>query len=603
MPIDRIELYERSGAYVATIPATAATVDGDKNRSSNYMLRFRAGADRLPLLRVRGRRVKAFDGSTCVFNGFVSGPSADISPGDAVVEMTCLDKPSAYAAAKAIEDAVIEDTPTESGPLMSSVSASSVLPSDAILATGIVYNQSIVAFQADGAVWDPDNQRWVYGATTPQGCGVEAYGSVWDGSYRAYADTSNLVTILVTGYSLSITLDMQASITAKSITATSNGSAFVTVSNDGVTFGAFSPATPFRYIHVEAGRSECPITLGLTVVTATPSAAANVLADDSAYWQPNNGDVLRQLTIYRAAAATCNVAYLRLGFNSADRTTRYVGYLDGSTDNVNWTRLASVAGTPSRLVEVPFTSGSWRFVRLTITSCSGPCSVRYFSVENVVATQTVDSVIRALLTAEGETDFDFLITRTPVKKCIRERGESVLDTCKRLAATAGLELWWTKAGVATLRPLEDYDITAVIPTVTAMLHLSASWPDDVINEISGTYDSPDSQLYVVLRDDNASSETSIQRIGRRTDCRTYRAADTLRKLQAALAADLLLATRQTSVARFTAGADLTMELGSLRRLLNVQTGITGVYVVDAYSLAWDPEVGTYDTEAQVRQIA
>lgn len=375
------------------------------------------------------------------------------------------------------------------------------------------------------------------------------------------------------------------------------------VSTDGVTWSAYAPGT-WRYLRFIAKSPGSTIKLGLTVTTNAAYPASNVVTDGADSWRPTTTDLNRYIDLDFGSAQTVNVLYLRWGINSQDRTTRYVYKIEGSTDKVTWTTLvASTAATASQVVEHVLTSGSYRYLRVSLLQVSGPVALRFAKAQNIVATTSIHSLIQQIAQTEGETLFNLTATRQYAKAITFEAGEEKWSAMQELASTIGWELYYSADEYLTLRPT-DIDVTdSNIPTYEALFGFDAEYSDATIyNQVIGVYESAATTYRSVQEDNNAFSATGIPRLGRRTaPVQKNTLADSQQKLDAWTLDLLGRYTRQTTQVSFSMSAVPSHEAGDVIRLVENETGTDGYFTLESFEVVDDPDAGTYDLNARVVQ--
>lgn len=376
------------------------------------------------------------------------------------------------------------------------------------------------------------------------------------------------------------------------------------VSTDGVVWTAYAAGT-WRYLRFIAKSPGSTIQLGLTVTTNAAYPASNVINDDAASWRPTTSDLTRYIDLDFGSAQTVNALYLRWGVNSQDRTTRYVYKVEGSTDKAAWTTLVASAGaTASRLVEHVLTSGSYRYLRITLLQVSGPIALRFAKAQNISSTTSIHSLIQQIAQSEGETLFRLTTTRQYAKATTFEAGEEKWAAMMELAASIGWELFYSADEYLTLQPKDDLDVTdPAIPTYKALFSFDAEYSDaEIYNQVIGVYESATATYRSVQEDNNAFSATGIPHLGRRTaPIQKNPLADSQQKLDAWTIDLLGRWTRQTTQVSFSISAVPTHEAGDVIRLVEAQTGTNGYFTLESFDLTDDPDQGTYDLNARVVQ--
>lgn len=639
MSIDKVDLLEADGTtLVAHLPATVIDAPADRRNDVTRMLTFEVRMEYLQALKILGRMIKAYDGTTQVFVGYPDTPTIKRTYNTSLVTVPCRDK------ARRPKDSLFEsDTIFESAPTDDTVSytatASSTLPaSSSIQSYGQVIGAQLarlninydvsemveITFQSrfGGVLTRTFTYEQFQNVRYPAGSEIRRYSTYHPSGTTSELIESSEVSIEgdpLTGvmnvayagtdepsrFRLTVDIDMRSVEAVSSITPTTNGTIMSQyVSSDGIEWTAWSVGASGRYLRVVIEKATMPITLSLAITATTDYQPSNVATDDGASYRPLPTDFSKVLTLMFSAATLCNTVYIRSGTDNSDTSTRLFYAIDGTADGTNWTELiAEASGTPNRLAEHLFDQASLKGIRLRILSCNGPVAIRYIRVANIVSTEYVHDVIQSILEDCGETEFDFTETRQYVGLYNAECGISKLAVCKELAATAGMELFWTREGVCTLRPAEDYDITdEEIPADMAILDLSAEWSSDVKNEIVGICDLPDTQLAYTARDEVAGSLTCVQRIGHRTKVVQFPEADTIEKLENATKQELLKSLRRGSTVEYRVTAEPDMEVGRIRYVVDTESGVSGFYAIDAYRLEWSPDASTYDMVCQGRQV-
>jgi hypothetical protein len=645
MSIDAVDLLESDGVtLVAHLPATVIDAPADRRNDVTRMLTFEVRMEYLQALKVLGRMIKAYDGTTLVFVGYPDTPSIHRAAREATVSVPCRDKAAKPKDALFSTDTVYESTPTDTTVAFTATASSQMQTSSSIQTYGQVIGTKLERLNVETTV--EEVCEITFYEFTDSGAGFvvdrvirtthpELYENITSsggatfsyGTYRTSRTASDLVaaglvltngnpltgtlTVTYTGtdaastFRLTVDVDMRSTEAVAAITPTTNGTVEGTqISTDGVTWAAFTAGATGRYLRLVITSPTTPVTLSLAVVTTTDYQPSNVATDDGDSWRPLVTDFAKVVTCMFAAPTQVNTLFVRSGLADVDTSTRLVYAIDGTADGSTWTELITEASsTPNRLTEHLFTQATLRGIRLRILSCNGPIAIRYVRAANIVSTQYIPDIIQVTLAGCGETQFNFMQSHQYVTRLIAERGESKLTFCKKLAALMGAELFWTREGVCTLRPAEDYDITAsTIPVDVAILSLDAEWTADVKNEIVGVCDLPDTQLSYTAQDADAGSPTCVQRIGHRTKVVMFPEADTAGKLENATKQELLKSLRRGSTVEYRVTAEPDMEVGRVRYVLDPVSGIGGFYTIDAYRLEWNPEASTYDMVCQGREV-
>lgn len=624
--INKLELKEIDGTLVTRIPCLGASIEADRSRPICRSARFTIPSNYLPAIRILGRQMVAWDGDQMVFVGPVVGPTA--RSGDGTVTVACQDKAKRYADSKFVSDTTYEDLTATDTVRAFTPSASSEMAIDTDMrAYASVYYRSFERVSRETGVeyrlempgqfsvpLTSDLGQVMYGqpgtvvvgyavdlgesaAAVPLGELVES-GSPTAGNYSISCTGETPVQY----YRLTMRFDLRASVNVKQFTATTNGAATARISADGSSWSAYTPGATGRYLELVITRNSTPITLGVAIIAGQSFPASNIAVNDDSSWRPSLTDLNRQATLTLAVSANANDLFLRWGTSSSDRTTWYEYKIEGTTNGSTWTTLVENAGaTPSILAEHPFARATYQALRVTVLKASGPVALRYAEVHDIVATNDIASVIKSILSDESE--FDFATTELPVKAVTFERGTDKWTAAQKLAESGGFELFFRRSGVPCLRVRDCNTTDPTIKAHSAMLTFDVTWNDDVANEIVGVFETTGVTLTSVAVDDNASSLTSVQRLGHRTQVVQFPLCDTQAKLDAATRTQLQIATKRTVDASFGVSGDPTMEVGEVRYLIDAATGATGFYVIESLTLSDDPATSEYDSTARVREVA
>lgn len=580
-----VKLYHRDGTYIKDLPATNVRVEVDRQRAVRRSAAFRVPGSSLADVKVLGRRIRIYDGATQLFGGYIDTPQVTVGPQDIVVDVACRDKAKPLKLARFTQDTTYEDlSASESGNLVAAATAS----------TEMAVGGQI---QQYAKVYRRDLSATVLGVS--KSVDATEGGDLRDGTYQADYSEAGLTEFRVQPY-----IDLRATESVQTATVTTNGTvSAMEVSTDGVNWVAYA-AGSWRYLRFTIARSSGPITAGVAITTAASYPASNVLTDSADSWRPTASDLARYIDLDFGSAQTVNVLYLRWGINSQDRTTRYVYGIEGSTDKATWTALvASADATASQLVEHVLTSGSYRYLRVTLLQVSGPIALRFAKAQNIVSTTSIHTLIQQIAESEGETLFRLTTTRQYAKAITFEAGEEKWAAMQELAATIGWELFYSADEYLTLRP-SDIDMTdPAIPTYKALFSFDAEYSDaEVYNQVIGVYESATVTYRSVQEDNNAFSATGIPRLGRRTaPVQKNPLADSQQKLDAWTLDLLGRYTRQTTQVSFSMSAAPTHEAGDVIRLEEAQTGTAGYFTLEAFELVEEPDAGTYDLNARVVQ--
>ncbi len=652
-----VRLYKRDGTYLKDLTALSVSVSVDRQRAVRRTATIELPGSALADVKVLGRQVRVYDGATQLFGGYIDDPQARVEPEGTIVTVSCRDRSKLLKLSRFVVDTTYEDLDARETPnLVTTATASSSLAvGGEIQGYAVVYQRSLQATvlgvtKAVTGVETGDVLKGTYQvdyaeegltqlalevrvdlrveesvqavtATTNGTLGtmqVSTDGTTW----ANYAPgTFRYLKVPVTRACGPITLGLV--ITAGAAYPTTN------VLTDNGTSWRPAPSDVDRYIDLELVTSQAvtdeivgtgdgsnkvfvldwsPVVAGSDTVRVdgtvktrgTDYTIDNATGTITFVAAPAAGAVVTASYTYTPKV---NVLYLRWGVNSRDRTTRFVYSLKGSNDKASWTTLAAeAAATSSRRVEHLIDTASYRYIRVQVLRASGPVALRYAEARNVVAATSIHLLIKSLAESEGETRFALTATRQYVRTITFEAGTEKWAAMQELAGLLGWELYYSADETLTLRPSDDIDVTDPdIPTYRAMFDLAATWSDaELYNEVIGLYQAADTTLRSEQRDDNAFSATGIPRIGRRTTVRQNPLADTQAKLDAWTLDLLGRLSRQTTTVAFSVSGVPTHEAGDLVRLVEEQTGISGLFTLESFSVE-DSGGGEYLLRAQVTE--
>ena len=496
-----VKLYDYGGTYIKDIPADAVTIKASKGQEIRRTASFSCSSDYLPDLKALGRRIKIVDDNAIQwFSGYIDSVAPSVAA-SAWLSVSCRDKSKRLKLAGFAVDTTYEDTTTTDTTLtITSATASSTLQAgDEVQRQGKMYGRKL--------------QAKVLGITTEVDPSAET-GSPVNGDYSIAYTAGGLNLLTLTFY-----IDLQAAIVLKSITVTTNGTAGTTqVSTDGAAFTDFASGATARYIKITITRAAGPITVAVACAADAASSADNVLVDDATYWMPRPTDLSRELTL-SFASGSVNGLNIKVGAADYDRETCYKADIDLLVSGT-WERAATDQILSAGINRIAFTAATASKLRITFKAGTKPVAVKYCEVKYVDASVTIDQVIEAILTSEGESEFSLIqaTTALPDGNAITfAAGEAKLKACIDLAESIGWEFCYDENDKPVLRPLSWYDQLGTILEIETMLQWSPVYTDsDLYNVVLAKYESGDASLSSVATNDSGASATSTINIGTRT---------------------------------------------------------------------------------------
>ena len=342
-----------------------------------------------------------------------------------------------------------------------------------------------------------------------------------------------------------------------------------------------------RYIKVVTTDTDGPIAVGVEVTAAAASPASNVMTDNAAAWRPRSTDLERELTVYNSSSANLvNYLIVKAGVSDLDRETAYI--VDGyALISGTWTKIITdallVGGYNELLFDAAYEVGvNASEFKLCFELKNAPVAVRYVEARYTSSLSIVYWLIRAVLTAAGETDFS-LLTMThqlPQGNAITfEAGEEKLKACIELAESAGYEFFYDEQDRPVLRPKRWADpMDADIPEYDAQIEWAPEYSDaSLYNQVLAVYEAADASLTATATNDRGDSGTSTVNIGSRTSpVLRFPLANTQAKLdliaQEQLARYSKAETRATLRLPWAVG-DVLSEPGGIVRVVEALTGI------------------------------
>ena len=600
-----VKLYTYAGVYIKDLTAAEgisirAARDQEIRRSCSFTLAVTS--QDLADVRIPGRRVKVYDsGSTVRFSGYIDSVRPSIAD-SAWMEVSCRDKAKVLKLARFPADVTYDYATTNVARTLNLAEASTELQAgDEIQRQGKVYGRRL--------------QATVRGITSDVEPDSES-GSILDGSYVANYSADGLTLLTLTQY-----VDLLASESISGITATptagtvlvsdaryylprhyrfpglrsvwfssyreATDTAAAYYSTDGLTWTAYTSGTVIgRYLKIVTTRTAGPIAVSLVVTAGTTSPAVNVLTDNAASWRPRPTDMLRELTVHNSTALDAvNYLIVKAGVSDLDRETAYI--VDGyALISGTWTKIITDALLVGGYNELLFDSayeGSLNAsqFRLCFKRKTAPVAVRYVEARYTSSLASVYWLIRAVLTAAGETDVTQLTVthQIPQGNAITfEAGEEKLRACIDLAETAGYEFFYDEQDRPVLRPKRWADpMDADIPTYDAHLEWAPEYSDaNLYNQVLVAYEAADASLSGVATNDRGDSGTSTVNIGARTSpVLRFPLANTQAKLdqiaQEQLARYSKAETRATLRLPWAVG-DVLPEPGGIVRVVESRTG-------------------------------
>ncbi len=528
-----------------------------------------------------------------IFDGYVDEVALRSTPGETSCNVACRDKAKKLKLARWTDDKTYEDTTaTETANILTSVTASTNLAAGGQI-------------QSQAAVYSRKLYATVLGIEKEVTPSSES-GDIIAGTYQADYSETGLTNLRLVAY-----LDLKIAENLQSVAATTNGTATVDISSDGQAWSAFATGTA-RYLRITVNKSTGPVTLGVTVTTATNYVPGNVLVDDSMSWRPTTADLDRTITGDAGSSQTANVLTAKLGVNELDPNARYKVKVEQSADGASWTEITTVASA-GRSLEVVFAPVAARYWRLTfLGKKDAPPAVRYLAVKNVTVDAAkkvyLSDIIQDIAASEGETLFRITPTRTYVKAVTFERGTDKWESIQKLAQEHGWEAFYDRDGYLVARPV-DVDPWKDLPIYKSNLSFDATFSDaEIYNQILTENGDPKTPLTSTKTNDNAWSATSTVNLGNRASPVVKAPlADTQAKLDAFALAELEKASRQTHSARLTHIADgkypaANLEAGDVIQAEDAQSGISDTYVLESFRLEDRPDSAEYDFAAEVSEL-
>ena len=579
-----VTLYEASGTLVKVLSATEASPDVDGSRNVRRTAGFVVPISELAELRIFGRTIKMTDRATgkSMFTGYYDDVAATAEIAEGTVRVSCRDKAKKLKEAAFAEDTTFSDAAaTDTGQLIVSATATSSLAAGyEMQAYADVYEQVVTVYDLGAA--KRVNDAKITEDIRYSDLAVQASG----------ANVQKVV--------LDVRLDLKASESLQQITLTDTGYArLIEVSTDGVAWTSYvSGAVTCRYIHVQV-TGGLTFTAGIRIYAGTAYPASNALVDNEASWRPALSDLQREITFDAGASVSANVLLLRWGLNDAERRT-LVQYEVLAQVGTEWRSLGKWYAN-SGLAEAAFADLTARYWKVRVLGTwEGRPALRYGKLARVVATDTVDQVVKAVAQGEGETSFSLTPTRRRVKATF-EAGRSKWESLQKAVAEAlgDWELFYSADGILTLRPRvlrtdKPRKVSALLPPFTI------TYSDaDVRNEIVAVYEGQNSTFRAVARNENAASSTSIPRIGRRTEVLKTSLADTQDKLTTFAQRELAVRGRVTIPAEATVAAAADYDAWEVWRVIETKTGTDALFILTAFSVSANKEQATYDLRARL----
>jgi hypothetical protein len=496
-----VKLYEYDGTYIKNIETDQINIKRSKEQEIRNTASFMAPIVYLPDLKKIGRRIKIFDGDSQLFSGFIDDVKPSIS-NSAWLSISCRDKSKIFKKAGFTEDTTYSDYFTSiTNRTITSTDASSELQSgDEIQTQGKFYGRKLEA-----------NVLGISSEVNPR---VEV-GNPVNGDYYIYHTVDGLNYLKLTFY-----IDLQASIALDDITVTTNGTVFSTkISLDGDTFTSFTSGDTGRYIQVIITKSIGPIEVGVTCTSDTDYLASSVTTDDSSYWQPRPTDVNRMLTL-NFASAQINTLDVKVGISDFDRQVAYKADIEALISGT-WTSVATDQLITAGFNQIVFDTVTATGLRIIFKQKTSPVAVRYCQVRYIDTDLSLDTVVKNILTTEGETDFSLIQTtkQTPADFAITfEAGQQKLSSCIDVAESIGWEFFYNSDDKPVFRPVQWFDLLVDdILNIETMLHWSVNYSDaDIYNVVLAKYESGTTSLFSTATNDSGKSPTSTINIGTRT---------------------------------------------------------------------------------------
>ncbi len=304
-----------------------------------------------------------------------------------------------------------------------------------------------------------------------------------------------------------------------------------------------------------------------------------------------------------------NRLLIRWGVSDADRHTRVIYDVLGADSTAGpWTvLLADQFATCRHLREHVWASAqTYPYIRIRVKRCNGAVAVRYAAVQRVVATTTIDYLIRTIAESEGETLFDIPPTLVYVSALTCEAGRSKLALIQELADLIPWRMGYRRDEYFRGETPDDWDTTdPAIPTYGASLSgfaLTTSGAQ-TRNHVIGIHEEAAASLRATVENNDGASPTSIPAIGRRTaEVKSFPLADTQAKLNVATGRTLDRLGRLVRTAGFTIPASPGLEPGSLCRLVESKTGTDGLFVLRGFDLAEGSGGSVYEVSARVEEV-
>ena len=388
-----VKLYEYGGTYIKDVPADKINIKANRGQEIRRTASFSCSSDYLSDLKILGRRIKIIDDNgTQWFSGYIDDVKPSVSS-SAWLDVSCRDKSKVFKLAGFAADTTYSDASvTDTTLTITSASGSTALQAgDAVQGRGKVYGRKLEA-----------NVLGITSEVVPD----SESGSLLSGDYSITYSVDGLNMLTLTIY-----VDLLAAIALDAITVTTNGTAATPeISTDGETFADFASGATGRYIKIVITKAAGPITAGVVCTADAASATSNVIVDDATYWSPRPTDLSRELTL-AFTSGSVNGLNIKVGVNDSDRETCYKADIDLLVSGT-WERAATDQILSAGINRIAFTAATASKLRITFKAGTKPVAVKYCEVKYVDASVTIDQVIEAILTSEGESEFSLIQATT-----------------------------------------------------------------------------------------------------------------------------------------------------------------------------------------------
>lgn len=339
--------------------------------------------------------------------------------------------------------------------------------------------------------------------------------------------------------------------------------------------------------------------------------------NDLKWWSPAPGDLAPWYQIYLGQSRTINNLHASWGDGMWDIYHRFYYKWQYSQDGVSWTDVVELNGhgwdySTFGSIDHPIEEITCSYLRIVMDPdklpTTYPIKLRVIYAQMITATQTVDKVIKDILTAAGITQFSIPKTR----RYILDRYAPIGEEKERLPRLISWAQGWgdpyfDELGVYTTHPR---DINPVEPVWTFdvetdnIFNYSPQYTNKIFNVIIVSYkSSTDKAIFAVAEDNNPNSPTSIQEMGRRVY--VYENQEFNDQIKAALFAQQKLYDRTRFKHRTnlptTGHPALQVDDAVIVNIPQARANNV-LYVVTGYDLEFDANGATFDMSLHVSQL-